>query len=118
MSEIDKKLFEQEQDEAMSQIIAGLESRPEYHFSKDFEKAILERMSLPETQSDVDHYWVLAISIAVFVVLGFAGIWYALGWEGLSGMKTTLLYAAGTALLVGVFQYLDQVLVRRSVHLT
>ena len=54
----------------------------------------------------------LILSVGIFVILGFVGLVYSIGWAGIIQMKQTLVYGLVTAVIIAIFQAADHFLVR------
>lgn len=116
MKEIDRLLNEQENPEKGStefHLMKSLEKDFDISFSSQFTEKIMMKIRAQERKSQRQFWVILSLGVLTFFALAFVGLFYFIGWEGLTGMKNIAIYGVLIGLLVVFIQYLDHLLLPR-----
>lgn len=116
MKEIDQLLKEQENPKEGStefHLMKSLEKDFDFTFSSKFTEKIMMKILAKERKSQQRFWLVLSLAVLSFFALAFVGLFYFIGWEGITGMKNIAIYGVMIGLLVVFIQYLDHLLLPR-----
>lgn len=118
MKEIDKLLKEQEQAADYQVLMGGLKELPTADVDEAFYKGVLSQIGHGAETTAQRYLLFFGGSVVAFLILGFAGLIYSLGWEGIVQMQQTLLYGLFIAAIIFVFQVADHLIVKPKLRLT
>ncbi len=110
---MEEQLTDQERSSGYRRIIEALEEKPRFELPDSFAKNVMGAIALKEEVAHRKYLLLVGAAVFSFLALGFAGLVYFMGWEGISNIRTTLIYALITAFFVAAIQYADQVFVKR-----
>jgi len=118
MKEIDNELQKQEESREFQFLMEGLKASPLRNDLDNMATKVLKEIALREQRAAQRQLMSFVISVGLFLVLGFAGLVYSMGWDGILQMRNTLTYGLIAACAIAVFQGIDHFLVRPKLNLT
>lgn len=115
MKNIDKDLQAQEdsgKDQIYDYLNAALKEEPEFRLQSSFVEKVMSRVSEQDKTAKRNYWFTVLGLVLVFLSLGYGTIIYLQTKGFIGDMGHTLWYAAIAAIVMLIFQYLDQTLVR------
>ena len=112
MKNIDDLLEEQERADDFQTILKVLRFSATQDVDDGFYQNVLSRIKQKSESTSKLYLLFFSGSVLAFLILGFGGLVFSLGWNGILEMRQTLLYGLFTAGIIVIFQIADSILVQ------